>query len=242
MSGKGLALTDRDRAVVREVARFGVMTRQQLVRLGLFSSKTRANERLKRLVDAGHLAAKRQPIPVGGPRQLYFPSRSAPDGSRRRLDASDVFLAHQLGLVDVRLAFEQYTELVRWLSDKDLADLSLGLVPDAYVEFEVGALMYCAFVEYDRGTETSGRVERKVRAYVDLARSGRFERTFGRRFFRLLLVTDSPGRLTTLSRAVLHITDRIVRITTLSKLSEKGPNAAIWLRPGAQVQESLTNS
>ena len=55
MSGKSLAFTERDRAVVREVARFGVMSRHQLMRLKFFSSKTRANDRLKRLVDEGYL-------------------------------------------------------------------------------------------------------------------------------------------------------------------------------------------
>jgi hypothetical protein len=59
MSGKSLAFTERDRAVVREVARFGVMSRDQLMRLKFFSSKTRANDRLKRLVDEGYLGARR---------------------------------------------------------------------------------------------------------------------------------------------------------------------------------------
>ena len=109
MTGKALAFTERDRAIVREVARFGVMSREQLVRLKFFASKTRANDRLKRLVDVGYLAARRQPLPVGGPRCVYLPGRLVADGrdTRRRFaDVSDLFVAHQLGLVDIRLAFE----------------------------------------------------------------------------------------------------------------------------------------
>lgn len=243
MSGKALAFTERDRAVVREVARFGVMSRDQLMWLKFFSSKTRANERLKRLVDEGYLAARRQPLPVGGPRFVYLPGRLVVDSReiRKRLsEASDLFLTHQLGLVDIRLAFEQHCTLSRWLSEKDLSGLSLGLVPDAYLEYELAALTYCAFVEYDRGTETLGRIERKVRTYLDLAHSGRFERTFKRKFFRVLVVTDSAGRLATLSQSTRRITDRIMRFTTLHELSHHGPLASIWRRPGASPSESLT--
>ena len=245
MNGKVLAFTERDRAIVREVARFGVMSRDQLMRLTFFASKTRANERLKRLVDEGHLAARRQPIPVGGPRFVYLPGRLSVDARevrKRFSDVSDLFLIHQLGLVDIRIAFEQHTTLSRWLPEKDLAGLSLGLVPDAYLEYEVGTLTYCAFVEYDRGTETRGRIERKVRAYLDLAHSGRFERTFTRTFFRVLVVTDSAGRLTTLSQTAARLTDRILRFTTLRELSHHGALASIWRRPGANVSESLTGS
>jgi len=130
---------------------------------------------------------------VGGPRFVYVPGRLSSetrDARKRIAEMSDLFLAHQLGLVDIRIAFERQTTLGRWLTEKDLSSLSLGLVPDAYLEYEVNALTYCAFVEYDRGTETLGRIERKVRAYLDLAHSGRFERTFKRKFFRVLMVTD----------------------------------------------------
>jgi hypothetical protein len=245
MTGRSLAFTERDRAVVREVTRFGVMSRDQLMRLKFFSSKTRANDRLKRLVDGGYLAARRQPLPVGGPRCVYLPGRLLADGRdirRRFADVSDLFITHQLGLVDIRLAFERHSTLVRWLPEKDLTGLSLGLVPDAYLEYEVGGLTYCAFVEYDRGTETLGRIERKVRAYLDLAQSGRFERTFKRRFFRLCVVTDSAGRLATISETTTRITDRLMRLTTLPELSHHGPLMSIWRRPGASASESLTGS
>jgi len=245
MSGSSLAFTQRDKAVVAEVMRFGVMSRDQFMRLKFFASKTRANVRLKRLVDAGYLAVRRQPLEVGGPRFVYLPGRNTtevPEARKRLSDASDPFLAHQLGLVDIRLAFERDNGLSRWLSEKDLAQLSLGLVPDAYVEYEVSGLTYCAFVEYDRGTETLGRIERKVRAYLDLAYSGRFERAFTRKFFRVLIVTDSASRLVALSKATARLTDRIIRFSTLPELSHLGPLGSIWRRPGANASETLTVS
>src|SRR5262249_3712032 len=145
MTGKAFALTERDKSIVAEVMRFGVITRQQLIRLRLFASKTRANERLRRLVNAGYLTARRQPLPNGGPRLLYVPgplATDAPATRNRWRDVSELFIEHQLGLVDIRLAFEQATTLLRWLTDKDLLSVSLGIVPDAYVEYEVAGLTY----------------------------------------------------------------------------------------------------
>jgi hypothetical protein len=245
MSGERLAITERDRAILREIHRFGVMSREQFVRLGLFASKTRANERLRRLVEAGHLTTRRQPLAVGGPRHVYLPGRHCVDSGRTRkrfAGTSDLFLLHQLGLVDIRLAFEGQTSLTRWLSDTDLRPLNLGLVPDGFIEYDVDTLTYCAFIEYDRGTETLGHIERKVASYIDLARFGRFEQTFNRRFFRVCVIVDSTGRLATLSQAVRRITDRIVRLTTLSQLTANGPLGAIWRKPGGDVSESLTSS
>ena len=243
MTGDRLTLTERDKAVLREMDRLGAVTREQLMRLRFFSSKTRANERLRKLTVAGYLTARRQPLSVGGPRLVYLPGRLMTEGrdTRARLTkASDLFLSHQLGLGDIRLAFEQHTALSSWVPEKDLADLSLGLIPDAYVEYAVASLTYCAFVEYDRGTETLGRFGRKVQRYSDLAYSGRFERAFRRRFFRVLVVTDSDGRLRTLSQAIARTTDRIFWLVSKTALLGHGPLASIWRRPRGHHPESLT--
>jgi hypothetical protein len=234
MSGKRLALTERDKRLLAEVQRFGVLTRAQAMRLGLFASKTRANARLKRLTDGGYLASRPQALLSGGPRLVYMPGKHLDTaGAHPHRDVSELFLAHQLGLVDIRVAFEHAVVVTRWLSDRDLKPAGLGVVPDAYLEFEWNRNHYSAFVEYDRGTESLVRVERKAKAYVDLAYSGRFEREFRRRFFRTLFIAETPGRAATLSAAVSRITDRVVRLTTLPQLSEHGPLAVIWRRPGS---------
>jgi protein involved in plasmid replication-relaxation len=243
MAGKSFALTERDRAVLLEVNRFGLITREQLMRLKLFSSKTRANERLKTLTDARYLQARPQPVPLGGPRFVYLPGPLMTESreTRRRLtDVSDLFLAHQLGLIDTRLAFERDTVLRQWSSERELSPLSLGLIPDAYLEYAVGSLTFCAFVEYDRGTETLGRFERKAKAYADLAFSGKFERLLKRRFFRVFVITDSANRLDNLSATIGRTTTKIFWLTTLRELAHLGPLASIWRRPGVPDSQSLT--
>lgn len=240
-----LALTDRDRALLAEVSRFGAVTREQLVRLRFFASKTRANERLRRLTQAGYLASRAQPLNAGGPRFVYFPGHELEPSRtpRRRIaEASGLFVAHQLGLVDVRIAFEQHVTVTRWLTEKDLADQALGLVPDALIEYVTGGFAFTAFVEYDRGSEPVGRIEQKANAYLKLAFSGTFERIFKRRFFRTLIVTDSSGRLDSLSASIARLTSKIFRLTVLQPLVHQGPLASIWRRPGATTFESLTDS
>ena len=245
MTGEVLGFTERDRALLAEVSRFGVMSREQLIRLKFFRSKTRANERLRRLVDHDYLTTRRQALTRGGPRLIYLPGRALADtqeARRRFSEASDVFLLHQLGLIDIRLAFEAHATVTRWLSDRELATSTLGVIPDAYLEFQVGMPTFCAFVEYDRGTETLSRFERKVRAYLDAAYTGAFERAFHRKYFRLLVITDTDGRLSTLSGDVARLTDKIVRLTTLTELTASGPLASIWRRPGGSTLQSLTAS
>jgi hypothetical protein len=244
MAGSVLTITARDRAVLAEVQRHGVLTRDQLTRLGLFRSKTRANERLKKLTAAGYLDARRQGNEQGGPRFVYLPGRSLWPGqpNRRLHQTSALFLAHQLGLVDIHIAFARTTAVSRWISDRESVAFKLQVVPDAYVEYVVSGLTYCAFVEYDRGTESLTRIEKKVRAYVELAHSGQFERSFGRRFFRVLAIADTPGRLQTLSDATARVTHEIVRLTTRATLIEQGPLAPIWRRPADRTLESLTSS
>jgi len=244
MTGKGLALTERDRVILSEVNRFGAVTRRQLIALRLFRSKTRANERLKKLTDAKLLTARPQALPQLGRQLVYLPGPglSEPTNRRRRLaEGSTLFLDHQVGLVDIRIAFERHTTVVIWRSDRECEALVKGIRPDSFVEYRLSEVTHCAFIEYDRGTETLGRVERKVRAYADLAFSGLFTRTFGRKFFRLLLVIDTPGRLENLSRTTRRVTDRIVRLTTLAELVSQGPLASIWRRPGSPVSEPLTS-
>lgn len=243
MTGNALALTDRDRLILAEVLRFGALTRNQLMALGVFRSKSRANERLKKLADAQYLTIRVQARPQMGSRFVYVggPAITSAERRRRLRELTELSLAHEVGLVDIRIAFERHTSVSVWRSDRELESWIRGVEPDAFVEYTVGGTTYCAFVEYDRGTETLGRIERKVRAYKEFAFSGGFTRAYGRRYFRLLFVADSTGRLSTLSRTARRVTDRIVRLTTLTELTNDGPLASIWRRPGETSLESLTS-
>ena len=97
-SGSGMVLTERDRRVIADVASFQVLTRAQLTLLGHFSSKTRGNATLARLVRHGFLSRRHQPSVAGTSRALYFAGPAAQvllntsadthRNSRRRLDVN----------------------------------------------------------------------------------------------------------------------------------------------------------
>jgi hypothetical protein len=242
MAGSKIALTPRDQRLLGEIQRFGVLTREQTMRLGLFASKTRANERLKKLVIAEYLTARPQAVILGAPRLVYSAGRltTEPIERKRRREASDMLLAHQLGLVDIRIAFERTTRVQRWLTDRELSMAGLAVIPDGLVEYELHDLGYSAFIEYDRGTEPLHRIQGKVRGYVDLAHSGRFARVFKRRFFRVLFVSDQPGRVASIVNTAASVTHQMVWVAALSDLTQHGPLAPIWRRPDAAHLQSLT--
>jgi hypothetical protein len=239
-----MVLTDRDAHLVRDCADFQVLTRVQMTRLGHFGSKTRANAVLLRLVRFGYLSRRYQPAVAGSQRALYFPGPEAHrllnhpaelvGRERRRIQTlSDLFLAHQLLITDVRLSFHAAPScrLDRWLTDADLRPLNLGVIPDGHVEYTHEGRRFGAFLELDRGTESLSRWKAKVTAYVQLAQSGRYLQVFGRQFFRVLVVAPSPVRVEHLRQCTATVTDKVFWLTRFAALIEQGPFGPIWRRP-----------
>jgi len=255
-TGSALVLTTRDRTLITDLADYGVLTREQVQSLGHFASKTRANTRLLRLTRAGYLSRRALPTVMGSHRALYFMGprsldlldrpRARAHGDRRRVQGlSDLFLEHQLFINDVRLLFQRPMPSYvfgRWLSEPSLRELALGLVPDGYVEYLYAARHFSAFLELDRGTERLARWADKVRCYQQLATSGQFVQRFSRRFFRVLVVTSSPTRLTHLREVVAKFTDRIFWFATLEDVRQGGTLARVWLRPVDPERHALTES
>jgi hypothetical protein len=254
MAGKGMVLTERDRAVLRDVAELELVSRPQFQRRKHFGSRTRANAVLARLVRFGYLATRRQPV-VGGSRRVLY--HLGPVGQellgidsngnlkgRRMKQLSDLFIEHHLRTNDVRLGFwvaahPQYS-FDRWITDAALRPLNLGLVPDGYVEYRHSGLSFAAFVELDLGTETLGRWEGKTREYLKLAYSGAFRSAFKHHYFRVLVITSSPGRLQSLQKTIGRITPKIFWLTTIDDVYRDGPMGLIWHRPQGTTLHSLT--
>ena len=130
-------------------------------------------------------------------------------------ETSLFFLDHELALVVFRLAMEKecrdtQTEILFWKSDQDLRVSrdgkrrilrvqaydgdTLPLLPDAFfgIQNTKGKSYY--FIEMDMGTESLKRVERKFRAYTAYLISGEFQRMWGFKAFRVLILTSSEKR------------------------------------------------
>jgi DNA-binding PadR family transcriptional regulator len=242
----------RDVALVTLVAEREALTRRQITEALTFGSTTRANAILLRLVRHGYLTRRWQPTLSGTRRAVYLLGTlgrelvDLPAGRTMRFrSASDLFLEHRLVLNDVWLALtaskhEAY-RLLRWLDEEHLHKLPLGLVPDGYVEYELERQSFSAFVEADLGTESLTRWQGKTKGYLQLAFSGQFERLFGRRFFRVFVVTTSERRLRNLRTTIAKQTDRVFWFTTREQLGNLGPFALIWSRPKDATLQSLSS-
>lgn len=189
-------LSDIDRLVLRDVARFRLMSSRQIGRLfyGPSSADDRRNRRrLARLVELGVL--ERLPRRVGGRgrgsdstvlrvgragRRLLQAEDAAATTSQAgpSWQPSDLFAAHTLWVVDL------YVELVE-LHRSGLLRLleftpepgawrtySRGmqpstLKPDGFLRLEVGGVEWRYFIELDRGTESARVIDRKLESYLD---------------------------------------------------------------------------
>lgn len=243
--GNAMVVTARDLTIMAEVAEFGVMTREQIRRRLSFGSVTRVNATLLRLVRAGYLSRRFQPTLSGWRRALYYvgpagvtllSGQSAETVTERQRVArgSDLFLEHSILVNDVRLRFADHRHrayrLERWLSEAALRGFGLDFLPDGFVEYSVDDRTFAAFLEVDRGTEALRRWQQKTDAYLQLAFSGRFQTLFSRRFFRVLVLAPSLGRLNNLQREVQKHTTEIFWFSRSAEFLAEGPLGMVWRR------------
>lgn len=210
-------LSDRDLAVIRELAALRFTSGSQLARLCFTRSDGTADQRaarraLLRLNRLGALA--RLPRPVGGVRRgsagfVYYLAPAgqrlsmergwlSPGRPRRPSAPGHLFVRHALGVAElhcllVEAARSGRFELLGRESEPACWRVTNGamLKPDSYVRLAIGDYEYSYFIEVDRGTEGSGAIARQLDRYVRHHRSGREQRQ--RRVFPkvLWLTTDA---------------------------------------------------
>lgn len=202
-----MRLTERDVRLVRDAALSHVLSRDNTIRLGYFGSASRANNRLKRLADAGYLARLATPYFA---QFLYAAGPKAPEIVGERIAAllrnrrpSPMFVQHALALTEVR-AFLQEKGAKAWRFEQQLwcafdwAGVRHEVRPDGLAMTAVGAVA----VEADMGNVSVKRVVAKLLAYVAFAESGGCQRHWGLESFDLLVVTDGASRASRLEALV----------------------------------------
>lgn len=194
-------LSDRDRALLRDLASFGFASGGQLARLHFTEGTTVGRQRrsqaaLRRLTDDGYL--HRLPRRIGGAGsgserfvyQLGFRGQRAVHPSRRARtpDAAGwLFVEHSLAVAEVVV---ELTEAERRGDCRQLqivtepgvwrhfnggvgsSGRAVVLKPDLGVRFEAGDVRRAWFVEVDRSTESFKRIRTKAGLYLDYWRSG----------------------------------------------------------------------
>ncbi len=256
-----LLLQQRDMDILKNVYYFRFLESGQVRELCSFSSQKRANDRLRKLFDGGFLSRR---LLVSGfeKRLLYFigpktveliASRAGLDASEIRnkrmkaLKARDSFLFKFLRVNDFRFALEMSlrkdslmkTEIFKYKPVLFL-DEEKKLLPDAYFRLKCREKVRSFFLEEDQSVESRKRIERKVENYLDYGLSGSFERHFGFRYFRLLIICKSTARLKSLVKMIEKVTDKsFFWLASESDISPENILSEIWLRPNKEGSFSL---
>ncbi len=200
-----MKITERDLKVVRDIALSHALTRDQIIELGYFASVTRANTRLRGLVERG--LVKRIDTAFYG-QSIYAATRRAGPFVGTRISAliekrvgSPRFLQHALAVTNVRIAlaakggsswrFEQQARATFELGARVLEVRPDGL---AVKSDEVLA------VEVDLGHVPSAKFKQKLTAYDHFMATGSQAHHWKTQRVAVLVVTTSLTRAANLRR------------------------------------------
>lgn len=245
-----LVVTPPKRALLEAVARLEVASLPQLARL-TGPSEQSARRHLRELFDHGLVrvipvsrfvladgeAANDASLLFGSAPNIYTLTRRGarelervggrpPERLRERYGPRNTyFLAHELGIRDVRVWLELTARrhpghtLERW-EDGGAAEISLEspatvtlpggksgvlrkVLPDAWFVYRLPAGVLVGFVEVDRGTERGERRwGQKLAAYTRLLTSGELKRVTGYHRARILTFTPAAARREVLARFI----------------------------------------
>jgi len=254
-NSRGLVLQERDRQLLRELAVMRVIDREQAKTVAGFCSTTRANARLLALTRAGMLRRFFLATKGAGQKGLYSLSQKAAvlfdvpyRGLRRREDetlVADVFVTHQLAINDIYCQLKYQPIPIpkimfkRWLAFYETLTANHRLIPDGYFELMDPSGVTPVFLEVDLGNESLRVWKEKVRAYLQFALSGDFQRRFGQSRFRVLVVANTERRLESIRGPVRAATEKVFWFTTLEAINRDGLWSPIWLRPVGDEQLPL---
>lgn len=237
-------LTERDRAIVRALARHRVFTREQLGEM-FFDSQHRARVRLVALHRHQVLDRFQPHRPGWGAASFHYvlgPMGAAivgaeagedPDRAARRWRTERTLalgrtqrLAHLVGVNGFYSALVGHAratpsaEVVDWLTEAEATRWADGIVrPDAYGSWRQDSNVVEFFLEWDRGTESRGRLVAKLGGYE------RFESERGASAW-VLFAFPSARRESAARRALAGAT---VPVATAVIDAGAGPHDAVWL-------------
>jgi len=248
-----LILQPRDLHLLRELSVMRVVDRGQASIVAGFGSVTRSNTRLLALARAGLL--RRFFLGSGGGRKaLYALSPKGAlvadvpvRGPRRPTDTllvADYFVSHQLTVNEIYCRLKYGTIPVpqvafhRWLDFHLPVVPEVSLIPDGYVELTTSSGISACFLEVDLGHESLAIWKGKVRNYLQLALSAKYQQQFQQERFRVLVVANSERRLHSIRKAVAEITNKIFWFATLASVREN-LFAPVWYRPAETQSTSL---
>ena len=202
-----MRITDRDVKLVKDIALSHVLSRDQIMQLGYFSTVTRINTRLRELCQIR--LVRRIETPFFG-QALYAAGKRAGNVVGERIGPiiaargdSPRFLQHALQVTNTRIAlmargatawrFEQQLWTTFEYQGKDYQ-----VRPDGLAILTTGATA----IEVDLGNVAPEKFATKLKAYNAFVASGVCESLWNVPTFRILTVTTTKPRALRLSRAL----------------------------------------
>lgn len=202
-----MRLTARDQRLAKDIALSHVLSRDQILALGYFTSVTRANTRLRELRAEGIVRCIETPFfaqslySVGSNAEILLGDRIARIVAGRT--GSPRFIQHALCITNVRLAllskgasgwrFEQQIRCQFRHGGKDWE-----VRPDGLAVFPSGLFA----VEVDLGHVAPSKFEEKLKAFDAFVTSGECSRHWKQPTFTLLTVTTGQLRASRLTSLV----------------------------------------
>ncbi len=191
-------LTLKDISLVRDIGLSHLLSRDQIIRLGYFTSVTRANTRLRELASLD--LVKRLDTPFLG-QSLYMAGENAHElvgeNIARLLEkrkGSPRFVQHALSVTNVRIAVIAQGAK-EWRFEQQLWRIIAGSTP---TEIRPDGLLHTSklpmFIEVDLGHVSPTKFAEKLKSYDLLNFSDTCTKLYGFDAFRLLTVTTGPLR------------------------------------------------
>lgn len=263
-----LVLTKRDESIIELVYEFRFLTREQLQRLLNWQCVARINSRLRILYDAAYLDRRFLPVLQGSSPAVYFLGPAAVSHLAQKSDVdptrikrflhqdknySDAFMQHALAVSEFGTSFRAScqrgvnTRWLHWLNDRQLVHtcneggISGDSVPkpDGYGRYAVSQLTYNFFLELDTGSESLGRLLKKVALYQAFNDTGAFRDIFGLHAFRVLFVALSNKRAQSLSTALSEPPGLRIWTGALDSVCSDPVGTVNWYRLGESQLTAL---
>lgn len=254
--GNNFILQERDRQILIALYQFRFLTNEQLKALFSFGCVTRVNSRLRKLFDNQYVSRRFLNNPLGQAKILHFPGPESVDviSQKFQIDSLAVkkrlrriirqrdsslnryFLINRFRLALV-MAFKTQIQIrcdhCRVQKEVPLK-LENNFYPDAYIRYSRHDEKFNLFLEIDFPYKNKEQFQEKIEKYLRFGLEGRFQRQFGFRFFRVLVIAASQNRLERLFKLVERLTDKMFWLTTWEAITPDRILTPIWLRPNKQ--------
>jgi len=234
--------------LLRELATMRVIDREQAQIVAGFGSTTRVNTRLHALSQVGLLRRFFLGTADGGRKALYALSRKAAQlvdvpyaGPRLHAEGTlvaDFFIRHQFAINQIYCALK-YGPLPptvtfrQWATFRRPLAPEIRLIPDGYVELDTSLGILRAFLEIDLGNERVKLWKEKVRNYLHMALSRKYDGHPGESF-RVIVITSTETQRRMIEKTIKASTQKIFWTTTFEAVNRSGFFSEIWHRPNTR--------